>query len=108
MKQSVSVIVAVLLIIFAALLEKQGLPSIGGSPVMQDDGAKETSGQVEQHTPYSELTYVLEERIEVDGNIVETYREYELYEDKNGHIRKRVPTENLQYMTYKKNLADRQ
>ena len=74
MKQSISVIAAVLMIIFAGLLENESQPSIGGSPVMQDDGAKETSGQVVQHTPYSELIYVLEERKEVDGNIVETYR----------------------------------
>ncbi|MFG6117650.1 hypothetical protein [Thalassobacillus sp. B23F22_16] len=102
MKQSISVLAAVVLIIFAVLLENESQPSIGGSPVMQDDSAKETSGQVVQHTPYSELTYVLEERKEVHGHIVETYREYELYNDKNGNIRKRVPTENVQYMTFKK------
>jgi hypothetical protein len=38
----------------------------------------------------------------VDGYIVETYREYEVYKDKDGNIFKQVPTSNFDYIKYKK------
>lgn len=39
---------------------------------------------------------------EVDGYIVETYREYEIYKDQDGNIIKQVPTSNFNYIKYKK------
>lgn len=41
----------------------------------------------------------------VGGYIIETYREYEIYKDKEGHITKSIPTSNfneLKYWDYKK------
>lgn len=51
-----------------------------------------------------ELEYIHEEDQdeEVDGYIVETYREYEVYKDKDGNILKHVPTSNFDYIKYKK------
>ncbi|MDP4085858.1 MAG: hypothetical protein Q8934_14725 [Bacillota bacterium] len=53
-------------------------------------------------------TPVIKERLEkkekVDGYIVEIYREYEVYKDKNGNIIKSVPTSKtdmLKYWDYK-------
>jgi hypothetical protein len=45
--------------------------------------------------------YIFENKKEVDGYIVETYREYEIYKDKNGNTIERVPTANYDYFRYK-------
>jgi hypothetical protein len=51
-----------------------------------------------------ELEYMHEESEdeEVDGYIVETYREYEIYKDQEGNIIKQVPTSNFDYIRYRK------
>ncbi|RSD28633.1 hypothetical protein [Mesobacillus subterraneus] len=51
-----------------------------------------------------ELEYVHDEDLdeEVDGYIVETHQEYEVYRDQNGKIIKQVPTSNFDYIRYKK------
>lgn len=49
-----------------------------------------------------ELEYLHEEDEEVDGYIVETYREYEIYKDQEGNIIKQVPTSNYDYIRYRK------
>lgn len=38
---------------------------------------------------------------EVDGYIVETYREYEIQRDEDGKILKQIPTSNYEYVRYK-------
>lgn len=38
---------------------------------------------------------------EVDGYIVETYREYEIHRDQDGKILKQIPTSNYEYVRYK-------
>lgn len=38
---------------------------------------------------------------EVDGYIVETYREYEIQRDQDGKILKQIPTSNYEYVRYK-------
>lgn len=38
---------------------------------------------------------------EVDGYIVETYREYEMQRDEDGKILKQIPTSNYEYVRYK-------
>ncbi|MBT2663177.1 hypothetical protein [Bacillus sp. ISL-45] len=38
---------------------------------------------------------------EVDGYIVETYREYEIHRDQEGKILKQIPTSNYEYVRYK-------
>ncbi|WNF24774.1 hypothetical protein [Mesobacillus jeotgali] len=51
-----------------------------------------------------EFEYVHEKAIdkEVDGYIVETYREYEVHRDQNGKIVKQIPISNYEYVRYRK------
>ncbi|MUK87973.1 hypothetical protein GMD78_06120 [Ornithinibacillus sp. L9] len=49
----------------------------------------------------SSTQYVLEESREEDGEIVEVYGEYEIYEDENGVVVERVPTSNYEFLRYK-------
>lgn len=44
--------------------------------------------------------FMLEDMKQVDGYIVETYREYEVHEDAEGDVIIRIPTENYQYLRY--------
>lgn len=37
----------------------------------------------------------------IDGYLVETYREYELYKDQSGKVLKVIPTSNYNYIRYK-------
>lgn len=46
--------------------------------------------------------YILEKTEEEDGYLVETYREFEFYQDENGNLIKKVPTGNLDFIRYKK------
>jgi hypothetical protein len=48
------------------------------------------------------LDYLLEKTEELDGYVVETYREYEFYYDVNGNLIKKVPTRHLDFIRYKK------
>ncbi len=49
----------------------------------------------------AELEYILESKEEVDGYVVETYREHEIYKDATGNVIKSVPTSNYEYLKYK-------
>jgi len=46
------------------------------------------------------LEMMLEDKTKVDGYIVETYREYEIYKNENGEVIKKVPTSNYDYIRY--------
>lgn len=48
------------------------------------------------------LEYLFEQQEEVDGYVVETYREYEIYYDKKGNQIKKVPTSHFDFIRYKK------
>lgn len=48
------------------------------------------------------LEMILEDVAEVDGYIVETYREYEIYKNKEGQVVNKVPTVNYDYIRYYK------
>ncbi|RFU60841.1 hypothetical protein [Bacillus sp. V59.32b] len=58
-----------------------------------------------EETSEENLTLQLDQRLvdreEVDGYLVETYREYELYEDQAGNVKKVIPTSNYDYIRYK-------
>lgn len=43
----------------------------------------------------------LEDRKKVDGYILETYREYEIYKDESGNVIKTVPTAKTDTLKYK-------
>jgi hypothetical protein len=48
------------------------------------------------------LEYIFESQEEVDGYMIETYREYEIYRDENGDMIKKVPTSHFDFLKYKK------
>lgn len=65
--------------------------------------AQPISKMVSTDTPETEEKLVKKEK--VNGYIVETYREYEVFKDKDGNITKKVPTSQyneLKYWHYKK------
>ncbi|MBT2669164.1 hypothetical protein J7J00_27700 [Bacillus sp. ISL-4] len=51
------------------------------------------------------LSFELDERLinkeVIDGYLVDTYREYELYKDQSGKVLKVIPTSNYNYIRYK-------
>lgn len=53
-----------------------------------------------QNIPTLEMFLVSQE--EVDGEVIETYREYEVIYDENGDIETKEPTDNYDYIRYKK------
>jgi hypothetical protein len=61
---------------------------------------KSASDVKDQDIPSLEMFLVSQD--EVDGEIVETYREYEVYYDKNGEIKQKEPTDHYEYIRYKK------
>ncbi|WHX42567.1 hypothetical protein QNH36_10735 [Mesobacillus sp. AQ2] len=62
----------------------------------------ETSNNILE-TIIPEFEYLHEEALdkEVDGYIVETYREYEIHRDQAGNIIKQIPTSNYEYIRYR-------
>ncbi|WP_099159334.1 hypothetical protein [Virgibacillus ndiopensis] len=68
-----------------------------------DEDTEEVNAQTQENNvpTYSSLVYILEESEEVDGSIIKTFREYEIYVDEEGNVIKKVPTSNYNYLTYK-------
>jgi hypothetical protein len=68
---------------------------------MPDENEVETEeDETESIVPM--LEYILENTEEVDGYLVETYREYEFYLDEYGKMIKKVPTNHFDFIRYKK------
>lgn len=70
------------------------------APVQDDQSANADVSEL--LLPELEYIHQKDEDEEVDGYIVETYREYEIYKDQYGNIIKQVPTSNFDYIKYKK------
>jgi len=70
------------------------------APVQDDQNANEEVSDL--ILPEFEYIHQKDKDEEVDGYIVETYREYEIYKDQYGNIIKQVPTSNFDYIKYKK------
>ncbi|MEH7443703.1 hypothetical protein V7201_15430 [Bacillus sp. JJ1122] len=70
------------------------------APVQNDQNANDEVSKL--ILPEFEYIHQKDEDQEVDGYIVETYREYEIYKDQFGNIIKQVPTSNFDYIKYKK------
>jgi len=66
--------------------------------IIEEDN--EETEETEEYIPIYE--YRLDKTEEHDGYIVETYREYEIYKNEKGKIVKTIPTENYNYIRYKK------
>lgn len=52
--------------------------------------------------PEFEYVHEKDKDKEVDGYIVETYREFEVHRDQNGKIVKQIPTSIYEYVRYRK------
>lgn len=64
---------------------------------------QETNDEIsETILPEFEYLHENDKDKEVDGYIIETYREYEVYRSADGKIIKQVPTSNFEYIRYKK------
>jgi hypothetical protein len=55
--------------------------------------------------PIQSKQFEVQERLvheeKVDGYVVETYREYEIYKDESGNVEEMIPTSNYHYIRYK-------
>ncbi|WP_400242570.1 hypothetical protein AB3U99_16100 [Niallia sp. JL1B1071] len=63
---------------------------------------QEVSSNTDEIFGAPELEYKLEETKEEDGFIVEVYREYEIYKNRQGDIVKTVATDNTEFIHYVK------
>ena len=63
----------------------------------------EVMGQQEE-SARSFYGYVQEDIDMENGDVIETYREYEFLERKDGTIAERIPTENYNYLRYKQEM----
>jgi hypothetical protein len=69
---------------------------------MPEETEMETTDIAQTVQSIPTLEYILEGTEEVDGYLVETYREYEFYLDVNGNLIKKVPTNHFDFIRYKK------
>jgi len=70
--------------------------------VSNDEESAEADSQESEEVEAQDFTLemMLEEKSKIDGYIVETYREYEIYKNENGEVIKKVPTSNFDYIRY--------
>lgn len=69
--------------------------SSADQPASADLGVEEN---IESIVPVLELKLVKQEK--VNGHLIETYREYEVYKDANGEVMKRNPTGHYEFLKY--------
>ncbi|WP_010098616.1 hypothetical protein [Ornithinibacillus scapharcae] len=69
---------------------------------ISEDETVDATIQNNKRSETSTYEYVLDGMNEVDGYIVESYREYEVHQDKEGNDIVRIPTDNYQYLKYQK------
>jgi len=100
MKKFISIIGIAAILLFVFYMESPINASYGGVSHLAETEAQEVSSTEEETVPYTSLEYHLEDREQVDGYIVETYREYEIYENENGVVVEREPTSNYDYLRY--------
>ncbi len=100
MKKTFPILGLLLIIVLAGLIETRSNPDNSLTPILYSD-SEEVNLEIPEITTPTSLEYFLEGTKEVDGYIVETYREYEIYEDESGNIIKKVPTSNYDYISYK-------
>ena len=70
------------------------------SEATEAEEVTDTEGNEEIAALNYSLEMVLESKTKKDGYIVETYREYEFYRDKNGQVIKKVPTSHENTLLY--------
>lgn len=103
-KKRTIIIIVTLLLAFTAYIQSP-TAGINKNQVLfysetTDDA--EVSSSLEELYGAPILEYKLEDTQEVDGFLIETYREYEIYKDKNGEVVKTVATDHTQFLQYAK------
>lgn len=105
MKKSAIFLILLLLVVFVAYIETP-TARINKDYVYYYDGKADDSEEAStsaESLGAPELEYQLDSTIKEDGYIIETYREYEIYKDKNGEIIKTKATTNTQTIKYAEN-----
>ncbi|NEN80710.1 hypothetical protein [Paenibacillus elgii] len=78
-----------------------GKVEVGGEPAIATGAFSASGSSVNGAKQYSVFTqWKLADRYQDGSYMVEAYRQYEIYKDKNGKTVKTVPTENFNYIRY--------
>ncbi|WP_042148795.1 hypothetical protein [Paucisalibacillus sp. EB02] len=103
MKPKLAILGAILVLGLTALLDKSSNTSTDSMYYERDneESVDADAQYVQRATSYS-YEFLLDEMKEVNENIVETYREYQIHKDSDGNIISKIPTSNYQYLKYKK------
>ena len=104
MKKKLSLIIVVLLLAFIAYIQTP-TASINKGQVLYYSSIDEdqvVSSDPDEVYGAPILEYKLEDTMEKDGFLIEVYREYEIYKNRNGEVVKTVATENTQFLQYAK------
>lgn len=103
MKKFFPIAGVIVILLVVAYFESTADSYHGFTPTFENEDAETVSGQNEeqQFETYSSVEYILEETEQVDGYLIETYRVYEVYEDENGEMIKREPTDEYEHLRYK-------
>jgi hypothetical protein len=102
--KKISFILVIVLLAFIAYIETP-TASINKNQVLfysPTNEDQEVSSNTDEIFGAPELEYKLEETKEEDGFIVEVYREYEIYKNRQGDIVKTVATDNTEFIHYVK------
>lgn len=102
--KKISFILVIVLLAFIAYIETP-TASINKNQVLfysPTNEDQEVSSNTDEIFGAPELEYKLEETKEEDGFIVEIYREYEIYKNRQGDIVKTVATDNTEFIHYVK------
>jgi hypothetical protein len=107
LKQTIGLIGLMLLCIYLVFINKQISQTNSDIEYFETDANVQNESEtnddlLELILPELEYLHEKDKDEEVDGYIVETYREYEIYKDQDGNIIKQVPTSNFNYLRYKK------
>jgi hypothetical protein len=107
LKQTIGLIGLMLLCIYLVFINKQISQTNSDIEYLETDASVQNESEtnddlLELILPELEYLHEKDKDEEVEGYIVETYREYEIYKDQDGNIIKQVPTSNFNYLRYKK------
>ena len=105
MRKYIALLVLMAAFLFAAYLESPG-DTVGFESVFSEEVAdsdvkasREVMGQ-QGELVRSFYEFVQEDVSTENGEFMETYREYEFFEGKDGEIIKKIPTDNYNYLKY--------
>lgn len=105
MRKYLALLVLVAAFVFVAYLESPG-ETVGFESVFREEVAdsaanasREVMGQQEEQIK-TFYEFVQEDINTENGEVIETYREYEFFEGEDGEIIKKVPTDNYNYLKY--------